>query len=119
MRLLVTILCYVLLSACTSSAVNSNEETVAGEVSQPAASPTQVNLSCKTNADCTIKDVGNCCGYFPACVNTASPTFPEQVRAACAKEGTASICGFADISSCECVDSQCRAASADAPAAVN
>ena len=70
----------------------------------------KVDTSCATSADCAVKDVGNCCGYFPACVNRDSPVFPEQVRAACEAEGRASICGFREISSCECVAGQCQAA---------
>jgi len=108
--------CLLVLSGCTSAAVTASEDAAAVETSEPAASISQVDFSCKTDADCAVKDVGNCCGYFPACVNAASPTFPDQVRAACAREGVASVCGFADISSCQCVDSTCRAANADAAA---
>lgn len=67
-----------------------------------------VDESCASDADCAVKNVGNCCGYYPACVNRDSPTFPEQVRAACEREGRSSICGFEEISGCRCVDSVCR-----------
>ena len=70
--------------------------------------PGVVDASCKTDADCAIKDVGSCCGYRPACVNTASPTFPEQVQAACAKDGRMGICGFPAISGCKCTAGQCE-----------
>lgn len=68
----------------------------------------QVDRSCKTDADCTVKNVGNCCGHYPACVNVNSPTDPEGVQAACAKSGMASVCGFPAISSCQCVQGQCE-----------
>ena len=68
-----------------------------------------VDYSCKTNADCEVKNVGNCCGYYPACVNKDSPTFPEKVKAACAAEGSSSICGFPEISSCDCIEGRCAA----------
>lgn len=68
-----------------------------------------VDYSCRTSADCEVKDVGNCCGYYPACVNTDSPTFPEQVKADCAKDGMSSICGFPSISSCDCIEGRCAA----------
>src|SRR5688500_2801359 len=42
-----------------------------------------VNRSCKTNADCVVKDVGSCCGTLPACVNIDSPTAPKGVQAEC------------------------------------
>lgn len=66
-----------------------------------------VYYSCKTSADCEVKNVGNCCGYYPACVNKDSPTFPEKVKAACAAEGSSSICGFPEISSCDCIEGRC------------
>jgi hypothetical protein len=70
--------------------------------------PSVVDASCKTDADCAIKDVGSCCGYRPACVNKASPTFPEQVQAACAKDGRMGICGFPAISGCKCTAGKCE-----------
>lgn len=68
-----------------------------------------VDTTCKTDADCVVKDVGNCCGYYPQCVNTASPTFAEQVKAQCAKDGMAGVCGFPSIAGCSCVAGKCAA----------
>jgi hypothetical protein len=85
---------------------------------QPAATPLPpgvpgvVDYSCTVDADCAVKDVGNCCGYFPACVNRDSPTFPEQVRADCAARGESSICGFPEIRACRCDGGRCAAADA-------
>jgi hypothetical protein len=82
---------------------------------KPASSgAVAINRSCKTNADCTVKNVGNCCGYYPACVNVNSPTDPEGVQAECAKKGMMSVCGFPDISSCSCKQGQCEAGPAQA-----
>ena len=75
--------------------------------------PGVVDASCKTDADCAIKDVGSCCGYRPQCVNTASPTFPEQVQAACAKSGRMGICGFPAITGCKCTAGKCEGTGAD------
>lgn len=69
--------------------------------------PVQVDRSCRTDADCTVKNVGNCCGAMPACVNTNSPTDPAGVRARCASEGMASVCGFTEIQGCRCAGGQC------------
>ena len=69
----------------------------------------EVDYSCKTAADCAVKDVGNCCGHYPACVNKDSPTFPEQVKAQCAESGMSSICGFQEIGGCDCVEGRCTA----------
>ena len=73
------------------------------------ADPSVVDRSCKTDADCTVKDVGNCCGYYPACVNVDAKTDPQAVQARCAKSGMASVCGFPQISGCKCVKGQCAA----------
>ncbi len=74
-----------------------------------AGKPGEVDDSCTTGADCAVKDIGSCCGYFPACVNVDSPTFPEQVKAECAKNDMMSTCGFREIAGCQCVEGRCRA----------
>lgn len=78
----------------------------------PAGDPASVSRSCRTNADCAVKNVGNCCGYMPACVNVNAQPDPQAVQAQCAKQGMSSVCGFQDISSCECVKGTCEAAGA-------
>lgn len=83
-----------------------------------ATKPGEVDYSCTTDADCAVKDVGNCCGYYPACVNTNSPTFPEQVKAECAQNDMQSVCGFRDIEGCACVEGRCEAGPATSGEAV-
>lgn len=65
-------------------------------------------LSCRSDSDCAVKDAGSCCGYRPVCVNKDTPTFPEKVKAACAKEGRVGICGFQAIDGCQCVAGKCE-----------
>ena len=78
-------------------------------VSVPNTAATdRVDYSCKTSADCAVKDVGNCCGQYPACVNKDSRTFPAQVRAQCSKEHRMGVCGFPAIHGCECVAGRCE-----------
>lgn len=67
----------------------------------------EVDYSCHVDADCAIKDVGNCCGRYPACVNKDSPTFPERVREECAQKHEAGVCGFPDVRGCACVEGRC------------
>ena len=76
----------------------------------PATSsqPVVIDSSCKSDKDCTVKNVGNCCGEYPACVNVNSPTDPAGVQAQCAKQGMASICGFPVISGCSCKAGKCE-----------
>ncbi|MGY4515307.1 hypothetical protein [Lysobacter sp. HA18] len=64
--------------------------------------------SCASNSDCTVKNVGSCCGAMPACVNKNSPVDPAAVQADCARQGMSSTCGFKDIQSCSCVAGTCR-----------
>jgi len=78
-----------------------------------AAAAGEVDYTCRTDADCAVKDVGNCCGYYPACVNKDSPTFPEQVKAECEKQGRMAVCGFPEIAACQCVQGRCAAAPAE------
>lgn len=66
-----------------------------------------VDYSCRTDQDCSIKNVGNCCGEFPSCVNRDSPTFPERVKAECERNGTAGVCDFPVVESCACINSRC------------
>jgi hypothetical protein len=68
----------------------------------------ELGRSCNTNSDCVVKDVGNCCGAYPMCVNKDTKTDPAAVRAQCEKEGMASICGFQEVSGCQCVKGQCE-----------
>ena len=74
------------------------------------AAEVTLDMSCRTDADCTVKNVGNCCGNFPACVNVNSPTDPKGVQDRCARQGMSSVCGYADISACSCVQGKCEAA---------
>ncbi|AZR27824.1 hypothetical protein NX80_016715 [Xanthomonas vasicola pv. arecae] len=87
--------------------------------SQPAgnpapAKPITVTTTCRTDADCTVKNVGNCCGAFPACVNVNSATDLKGVLAQCQASGMMSVCGFRQISACQCVAGQCAAKDAQA-----
>jgi hypothetical protein len=76
--------------------------------SVPAGQPVVIDTSCGRDADCTIRNVGNCCGEYPACVNVDSPTDPAAVQAQCAQSGTMSVCGFPSISACRCVAGECK-----------
>ena len=128
-RRIAALLCLV-LAACVASPNPSGASTapavsvkVADSDVAPAPKPTvdatsqRVGVQCDSDSDCLVKDVGSCCGYFPRCVNKDSPTYPEQVKAQCAKEGRASICGFPAISGCQCVAHECVNVNAGATSA--
>ena len=117
-RFLVPLLALSLLAAC--SAQQATTAPVAAtpprgaETPRAATAPLPPDLSCRVAADCTVKNVGNCCGYFPACVNKDSAVDPDAVRAECERTGTSSVCGFQDIQACDCAQGLCRAVSGKA-----
>ena len=63
--------------------------------------------SCGTATDCVVKNVGNCCGQYMACVNTAFVPDLQAVKDACREGGMASICGWSEIASCACQAGRC------------
>lgn len=118
--LVAPLLALALLAACTAqqaapAAAPSPPEAAAPPV--PAAAParpgnaSQPDRTCSVAADCEMKNVGNCCGYFPACVSKDAKVDPDAVRAECERTGMSSVCGFQDIQACACEQGQCRAVS--------
>lgn len=63
---------------------------------------------CNTDSDCKIKDVHNCCGYFPRCVNKDYIPDTEAVTKECKAKGIVSVCGWPEISSCRCIENKCN-----------
>ena len=112
------------LAACSASPTGGVQVPPAGHA--PPAAPSagtvrpavtgvpELDRSCRVDSDCAIKDVGSCCGYSPACVNTAARPDPKAVQAACAESGMAGVCGFREIEACACVSNTCEPARAGA-----
>ena len=101
----------MLLAACSSSSSTGTAQPPPPGTDKPALG--QIDTRCRSNADCAVKNVGNCCGAMPACVNRDSPTDPQAVQAQCQAKGTMGLCGFREISACQCDNGQC----VEAPAA--
>lgn len=131
--LLLTALLSTLLAACSSPAPAPAADAAAPAAATPAPAATAetpapapqfptpgmhsealepvaiaMDLSCASDSDCVVKNVGNCCGQFNACVNRGSPADPSAVMAQCAKEGKMSMCGSPVIAGCACVQGECR-----------
>ena len=130
LRLLPAMLSCLFLFALLGCAAPASSEGVATDpppAPTPVPKPTGGNLppreagavtvdySCRTSADCAVKNVGNCCGEMPACVNKDSPTDPAAVQSQCAKEGRMDVCGFREISSCSCNAGRCEPTEAFMP----
>ena len=62
---------------------------------------------CSSNSDCVVKDVHNCCGYYPRCVNRDYIPDIEAVVRKCKEKGIVSVCGWAQISKCKCRQNKC------------
>ncbi len=63
--------------------------------------------ACAQDSDCVVKDVHNCCGYYPACVNASAVIDIQAVERRCAKDNAAGVCGFPEISGCACQNGSC------------
>lgn len=85
-----------------------NESIPSASIDSGLETHANLRFDCKTDADCTIKNAGNCCGYYPACVNIDSPTDPEAVARECAAKGLVGICGYPVINSCVCRARHCE-----------
>ena len=66
-----------------------------------------IDYSCESDSDCVIKDVHNCCGMYPECVNKDAIVDPGFVMKACSDAGKAAVCGFPSIDSCICNEGRC------------
>lgn len=105
----------LLLAACVPGQATQPDAQAGprNPLDKPAAAtpigPLNPDRSCKFDADCAVKDVGNCCGHYPMCVNRAAKVDPAAVQARCRTSGMAGVCGFPVISGCRCVQGQCRA----------
>ncbi|MDH5833142.1 hypothetical protein [Luteimonas kalidii] len=115
MRLRARLSVLSLLLAVVACAPHAPAAAPAPDSAPPAAAPvapehaTAPDTTCRVADDCEVKNVGNCCGYFPACVNRDATVDPDAVRAECERSGMASVCGWKEIQACDCVQGQCRA----------
>eukprot|EP00588_Corethron_pennatum_P017796 CAMPEP_0194304368 /NCGR_PEP_ID=MMETSP0171-20130528/2139_1 /TAXON_ID=218684 /ORGANISM="Corethron pennatum, Strain L29A3" /LENGTH=152 /DNA_ID=CAMNT_0039055629 /DNA_START=87 /DNA_END=545 /DNA_ORIENTATION=+ len=66
-----------------------------------------ITRNCTTHDDCAIRDIGNCCGYYPGCVSIAFCPDIERVKTLCKEQGMASVCGWSTIDACACREGQC------------
>ncbi|MET0285188.1 MAG: hypothetical protein ABW352_11990 [Polyangiales bacterium] len=80
------------------------DDPVVGDAGPPG------QFSCKTNNECTIRNVGSCCGYFPRCANANAIFTPPSCS-----DGVAGVCGFPNIDSCRCELGQCVGLQAGTP----
>ncbi len=67
-----------------------------------------LDYTCISDSDCEVKDVHNCCGYYPGCVNINALVDVEFVEDFCAQSEISGVCGYLDIEGCKCVNNKCE-----------
>lgn len=97
--------------ASDTPALPAEANDAAGSTAPVPVTADALDDRCTSDADCTVKDVGSCCGYSPRCLNQASTPDPAALRARCAKDGRVGTCGFREVSGCQCVSGHCAALS--------
>lgn len=102
--------------AATPAAPPAIAEPAPGATPSAGGAPQDPVRACRTDADCAVKNVGSCCGYYPLCVNKDAKVDPDAVRAQCEKDGMASICGFQEVQGCQCVQGRCENLATGTPA---
>lgn len=107
--LVATLLLASVLGACAAPPADTGAPGPASARSgEHTGDPLQLDYSCRTDNDCVVRNIGNCCGYFPACVSRDAQPDPAAVQARCAESGMASVCGFREIQACSCVQDRCE-----------
>ena len=91
------------LSGCAAPASSDGVATDPPPASTPAPKPTGGNLPPREAGAVTVDYTCR-----TACVNKDSPTDPQGVHAQCAASGRMSVCGFADVTACQCVSGRCE-----------
>ncbi|KAF1808156.1 hypothetical protein P152DRAFT_462812 [Eremomyces bilateralis CBS 781.70] len=78
-------------------------------VSDPISTPppssngtVDAQFGCAAASDCVVKDVRNCCGYYPKCVNSGFKPLPPKCDG-----GVFGVCGFPVIDACDCQAERC------------
>lgn len=120
------VLAALLLAGCAQPAGTPAPAPDHGSITLPAPPPPppldeapagtvvpNVDTRCRVDADCVVKNVGNCCGYYPACVHRDSPTYPDLVARRCAEEGLVGVCGHPVIRACACIAGRCAPSEAE------
>ena len=60
----------------------------------------KTDYSCNVDSDCEIKNIGNRCGYYPACVNKNYQPHPPELDSP--------TCMIPSVTGCKCVENTCH-----------
>ncbi len=68
---------------------------------------------CEQDSDCVVKDVHNCCGYYPRCVNKNYTPNITEVEKSCQEQKALGSCGYLEITNCKCIENKCNSMQGD------
>jgi hypothetical protein len=119
----VTFVLAMLLAACATAQTTATNDPIPATSASAATTPApQGNFdlehpdsSCKIDADCEVKNVGNCCGVHKECVNKDAPTDPAKVKALCGQEHRMGVCSTRYVAGCSCSQGKCQVSNPAAP----
>ncbi len=107
------LLCVGAVAKPGTAAEPESTEAPAKEVVAPGIELPIDPRQCEADADCIVKNVGNCCGYYPSCVNVSHEPDLEAVTKKCEEDDRTATCGYPEISHCTCVEHRCRSMQGD------
>jgi hypothetical protein len=93
---------------CSLMGCGKGVEYVYCDSEKNTSNPQPSSDSCTADSDCAIKDVHNCCGYYPGCVNKDFQPDIDTVVKRCKEKNGADICGFPKINGCKCANNRCK-----------
>ena len=95
---------------CPGRRTRNNRRSIRGYCRKRLHDPKKprIDTKCQQDSDCSKKDVGNCCGYFPKCVNKDFEPNLEAMKLWCQVNGSVGVCGWADFDSCQCQEGVCE-----------
>lgn len=67
------------------------------------------DFTCSEHSDCDVKNIGNCCGFYPKCVRADFCPDLEGVDKWCKTNMMMSVCSFSEIHACVCEAGTCEA----------
>ncbi len=109
--MLLAIIAVLAISGCGKEAGESKPVAVENDKGEATSRLnsyySEMDYTCRADSDCAVKDIGNCCGTYPQCVNSNAKADPALVGELCRQEGAASVCGFVEIAGCKCSNRRC------------
>jgi len=110
MKLLIAVLITITIFLMGCNFPIPNDETIMQQIDEYHKS---IDYSCNVDADCEIKNAGDCCSiYAMRCTNKNAQVNPDYLNGLCDSVEGSRMCpaiGIMPIDYCECKDNRCFA----------